>query len=152
MDYRDSLDEDVERLLGRFDFATKLFALEQEHHQRLKSVLITFVEVMDSFERLFGADEQIELSTQEMCDWIRTCRLIRRQLMQSLNDAGVTQFISSGKIASPDLHEISGVETRSDCEEDTIIRELFHGYRWDGEILRKARVIIAQPDRNAKEK
>ena len=144
MSQQDNLD-DIERFLGRFDFATKLSALEEENHQRMKSILISFIEVADSFDRLFsGVDEQNESFRETTHDLMKTCRLIQRQLLQSLKDAGVTQFMSSGQPACPDRHEIIGVESNPDYEEDTVVKELFRGYGWDGEVLRKARVIVAQ--------
>lgn len=135
----------TERLLGRFDFTVQLATKEREHRQHLRRLLLSFVEVMDSFDRfLAGLGESEEATPEAARQWLKTFRLIGRQFEQALRDAGVSSISCLGQKAEPGRHEIIGVVEAPGVGEDTIVQEVFRGYKWDGEILRKPRVKVAR--------
>ena len=149
MNDRDTFDP-AERLLGRFDFASQLAANEEDHRRRLRALLLSFIEVMDSFDRLFsGLDEHEEVPAGKAQQCLKSCRLIRRQLDHALSGAGVSATSSLMLPAEPGRHEIVGVKAVPGAEEGVIVEEVFRGYTWDGETLRKPQVIVAQANDHA---
>ena len=130
-------------LLEHFDFAAQIAAKEEEFRGELRGILLSFVEVMDSFDRSFAAaqnqqaTEKIDMPAEE------TVRLIRRQLESALQSAGVSPISSQGQRVQPGQHEIVGTREGDDIMEDLIVEELFRGYMWGDEVLRKPKVIVA---------
>ena len=129
---------ELEGLIGGFDFAKALAAKEEDHRANLRALLIPLLEVMDSFDRLFAF-----LEGKPVPEYLETVRLIARQLERVLNGAGATPVGSLGKAAEPGKHEILDVRDAAGVEEGLIVEEVERAYEWDGELLRKARVIVA---------
>ncbi|MEW6733406.1 MAG: nucleotide exchange factor GrpE [Acidobacteriota bacterium] len=137
--------EQAELLLKHFDFAAQLAAKEAQHQGQLREILLSFVEVMDSFDRLFyGMGEITELTLEQSHNCLKSCRLIQQQLDQALHNAGVTPLSSLGQLAEPGQHEIVAIKKAPGREADTVMQELFRGYKWNGELLRKPKVIVVQ--------
>jgi molecular chaperone GrpE (heat shock protein) len=137
--------EQAEKLLGRFDFAMQQAIQGEEHRAQLRTVLLEFVEVMDSFDRFLAAiGESDNVSPEQARRWLATFRLVGRQLEQALRRAGVTPLACLGLEAQPGRHEIVGVRDAPGVAPDTIVEETFRGYEWQGDILRKPRVIVAR--------
>jgi molecular chaperone GrpE (heat shock protein) len=141
-------DEDLfevsDRLLGRFDFAAELAAVEDNHREQKRRLLTSIIEVMDSFDRLFIT---IEDSFNSMSDPERqrfnSIQLIARQLERLLQNAGVTYIPALNVPFDSDKHFIVDVKEISGVPADTIVQEVLKGYEWEGEILRIPHVIIA---------
>lgn len=141
-------DEDVldatERLLGRFDFAAQLATLEREHRDQTQALLLSFIEVQDSLDRLFGnLEEEIESVSAKELARLKTLRLIGQQLEMALQKAGVTPIICLNRQCDPEKHVIVDVKQVPGVAEDTIVQEVFRGYEWNGEVLRLPHVIVA---------
>jgi molecular chaperone GrpE len=137
--------EQAERLLGHFDFAVQHARQEEAHRLQLRTMLLEFVEVMDAFDRFLATTEASEHITPEQTRrWLSTVRLIGRQFDQALRRAGVTPCACLGQEAQPGRHEIVAVREVPEVAADTIVEEMFRGYEWQGEILRKPRVIVAR--------
>jgi molecular chaperone GrpE len=137
--------EQAERLLGHFDFAVQQAIQEEEHRLQLRAILLEFVEVMDSFDRFLGTTEESEKTTPEQARrWLTTFRLIGQQFDQALRRVGVVALPCLGQELQPERHEVVGVRDVSEVAADTIVEEIFRGYEWEGEILRKPRVIVAR--------
>lgn len=140
----DTYDE-ADKLLGRFDFALQMAAKDDAHRAQTRAILLSFIEVMDSFDRFFaGLTETEEASGEAARNWLSTCRLIGRQLEKSLRDAGVKPIPCMGETAEPGKHEIIGAIDAPGMEKEIIVQEASRGYEWDGEIIRKPRVIVAK--------
>ena len=137
--------DQADRLLGRFDFASQMAIKEETHRRHIRAMLLSFVDVMDSFERLFsGLGEAEPMTADQARQCMKSCRLIGRQLDQALRQAGVTELPSLTQPAEPGLHEIVGSRPAPGVEDGVIVEEVFRGYGWDGEILRKPRVIVSR--------
>jgi molecular chaperone GrpE len=126
--------EQMQILSERFDLAWRLRELESEHVRELRRILLSFIEVVDSFDRLLAGDQLGEHPD--------TVRLIARQLEKALANSGVTSRPSLGQEADPARHEIVAAQPASQ-QADVIIAELERGWEWDGEMLRRAKVIVA---------
>lgn len=70
---------------------------------------------------------------------------ILRQLVKVLADEGVTPIQSVGLPFDPALHEAVDVTFDAKIEGPTVVTELERGYRHGDEVLRPARVRVAQP-------
>jgi len=141
MSEADNIFDQAHHLLGRFDFAAQLSAREAEHKEELRALLVSFLEVMDSFDRLFAGSPGAEEMSMPVS--LSTIRLIALQLENALRAAGVTPIACLGEQALPGRHQVIGTkEVR--VEDNTIVEELQRGYEWHGEILRKPCVLVAQ--------
>jgi molecular chaperone GrpE len=71
-------------------------------------------------------------------------QVIHRKLLALLESQGVTPIKSVGEPFNPELHEAIGSVQSDQHEPGSIVEELQPGYRWDEELLRPARVRVAQ--------
>jgi molecular chaperone GrpE len=130
----------ADRLLKRFDFASELADIERRYESRMRAVLLSFVEVMDSFDRFLAGGGARDTAPGPASS---TVGLIAKQLDRALQEAGVARMACSGKVVEPGRHEVDGTQKVPHAEPDTIVEEIVKGYEWDGRVLRKARVIVA---------
>ncbi|MDI6710006.1 MAG: nucleotide exchange factor GrpE [Bacillota bacterium] len=71
-------------------------------------------------------------------------RMIRRQLMETLNAQGLEPLTSVGQVFDPARHEAVGQVTGTEHPDDTVVEELRRGYLFRGRILRPAMVRVAK--------
>lgn len=129
-----SIFERAQLLTERFDYAYQLRQSEKQQREELRCLLLDFIEVMDSFDRyLRGRDGE---------EGLRTVRLIARQLEKALEGAGVKVLVSEGQMMDAERHEITGI--RPGETDDLVLEEIQRGYEWDGQVLRKARVVVSR--------
>ncbi len=69
---------------------------------------------------------------------------IHRNLLGVLERHGVTRFDSVGEPFDPRFHDAIGTVDSDEVESGTVAEELQRGYRWEDEVLRPARVRVAQ--------
>jgi molecular chaperone GrpE len=131
-----------ERLLGRFDFTLQLTEIEQQHRSAIRAILIPFIEVMDSFDRLLGDIQDTDSPLPDPMN-TNTVRLIARQLQNALRNAGVTRIECLNTAYDPHKHLAADVKDVPGIADETIVQEISKGYEWDGEILRLPHVIVA---------
>lgn len=73
--------------------------------------------------------------------WITGVEHVKKQLMNSFEQEGLEEIDVNGAF-DPTVHESAGEET-SDEKEGTILKVLMPGYRWQGTVIRPARVIVS---------
>lgn len=124
------------KLLAALDFSEETVAREARHRQEQVTLFQSLLDVADSFDRLVqeSGDEVVPL---------RTVKLLARQLALCLERAGVTHLPCLGETADPQVHEIVGTRPAEETAPDTIVEVVSGGYLWNGELLRRARVIVA---------
>ena len=108
-----------------------------------REIILSLLEVLDGLER---ALQHLENASPSLAEGVRA---IHRKLLSLLEAHGVTPFESLGRTFDPALHEAVGVVESSQVESSqfaagTVAEELQRGYRWDDELLRPARVRVAQ--------
>ncbi|MFL6211953.1 MAG: nucleotide exchange factor GrpE [Pyrinomonadaceae bacterium] len=139
--------DDMERLraqLGGF-FTRELSASDRQHRKGMGELLLSFIEVRDSLERLLAATETApESNPERVREWINSLRLIVRQVDIAFRARGVTPLACLHQRAEPGTHEVVGAVSQPGVEEETIVNEVMRGYEWDGEILRKPYVVVAR--------
>lgn len=104
-----------------------------------RDLLLGLLDVMDSFD-------QASHLTAEEAEASQGLQAIHRQLLNLLESHGVKPFHSLGEKFDPQLHEaVDTVEAEEvGVEPGTIVQEYQKGYRWDGRVLRPARVQVAR--------
>jgi molecular chaperone GrpE len=69
---------------------------------------------------------------------------IYRRLNNIIQAQGIVPYESLGETFDPALHEAVGLMENQDVEPGTVVAELNRGYRWGDDVLRPARVRVAQ--------
>jgi molecular chaperone GrpE len=109
----------------------------QYANQRLLKRLL---DVLDSFDAGFKAiPAQFE---QE--PWVEGMRAVERQLLQILEQEGVTPIDTQGKDFDPNYHEAMLYEPAEGASEGQILDELQRGYMIQDRVLRPTRVKVAK--------
>jgi molecular chaperone GrpE len=103
-----------------------------------REIILSLLEVLDGLER---ALQHLEKASPSLAEGVRA---IHRKLLSLLEAHGVAPFESLGRTFDPALHEAIGVVESSQFAAGTVAEELQRGYRWDDELLRAARVRVAQ--------
>ena len=103
-----------------------------------RDLLLGILETLDEFERAFKHAEQ----ESEPLD--QSLELIYRILRNRITSEGVMQFRSKGEAFDPKLHEAVGTASKDRFAPGTVVDEVRSGYKWGNDVLRPARVIVAQ--------
>jgi molecular chaperone GrpE len=103
-----------------------------------RDLILPLLEVMDDFERALqhAHDDTPSLGVG--------LRAVYRRLEGLLASEGVTAFESLGKYFNPLLHEAVGAVEGGGGEPGTVIEEVSRGWRLGDDLLRPARVKVAQ--------
>jgi molecular chaperone GrpE (heat shock protein) len=132
----------LDRLLGAVDFPSQLVLQERKHRSETCALLLCFVEVLDSFHRLFGVWKKQEkdggANDQE------TIRSIAEQLDLALRRVGVQPISSLGQRPEPGRHQVVAACDVPGVDVIVIVEEILCGYEWNGEILRKSSVVVSR--------
>ena len=128
------------RALADFDNYRKRVERERATAARngTREIILSLLPVLDGFDR---ALEHLGSKPSPMTEGLLA---IHRKLMGLLEAQGVTPFNSVGETFNPELHEAIG-SVKSDAHESgEIVDEVQRGYRWGDEVLRPARVRVAE--------
>ena len=71
-------------------------------------------------------------------------RLVRAEFSAALERLGIEEFSPEGERFDPNLHEAMAQHPVDGAESGTIVEVYQRGYRIDGNVLRPARVVVAQ--------
>lgn len=118
-----------------FDNAQRRMAKDMERlvWEGQAKVLRNLLDVLDDLERAIIAHEGGESGIA----------LIHKQFAKVLHQAGVSE-ITEHDTFNPEIHEAVTQIQSDDHEQGAIVAVLQKGYRFNGEVLRPARVSIAQ--------
>jgi molecular chaperone GrpE len=108
-----------------------------------KAMLQGFLDVADSLEQALASHRG------EENEWVRGTRAILQQLNEVLGRFGARPFNALGTLFDPERHEAAArVLASPDLADGTIVEVLRTGYEFeDGSLLRPARAIVAQSER-----
>lgn len=109
----------------------------QYANQRLLKRLL---DVLDSF----GAGFRAVPPQYENQPWVEGMRAVERQMLQILEQEGVTQIDAQGKAFDPNFHEAVSYEPAEGASEGQILDELQRGYMIQDRVLRPTRVKVAK--------
>jgi molecular chaperone GrpE len=103
-----------------------------------REVILPLLELLDGFDRALShiGDEPSALA--------QGVEALQRNLLSMLDREGVIPFDTVGERFDPRYHDAIGTVESGDLESGAVAEELQRGYRWGDEILRPARVRVAQ--------
>jgi molecular chaperone GrpE len=103
-----------------------------------RDIILALLEVLDGFDR---AVQQASEAPSSMSVGVQ---VLHRKLLGLLEVQGVTPYKSLGDVFSPELQEAIGSIQSDQYESGVIVDEVQRGYRGGDEVLRPARVRVAQ--------
>jgi len=128
------------RALADFDNYRKRVQRERESAAQAgkRQLVLALLDVMDDFERALAYANTAPASM------LTGARVIHQRLTDLLQAQGVVPYTSTGQPFDPALHEAVDVINTDRATPGVVLNELSHGYRWGEEVLRPARVRVAQ--------
>jgi molecular chaperone GrpE len=128
------------RALADFDNYRKRVERERESAAQAgkRQLVLALLDVMDDFERALAYANTAPESI------LTGARVIYQRLRDLLQAQGVVPYTSAGQPFDPALHEAVDVLNTDQAMPGVVLSELSHGYRWGDEVLRPARVRVAQ--------
>ena len=129
-------------LRTRADFENYRRRVERERdvavRQAKRELLRALVELADGFDRALA---HIDESPGSVAEGIHA---MRRRLTSLLEAEGVKSFESIGRPFDPTRHEAMATVRDGGGAPGTVVDEAGRGYLWDDELLRPARVRVAE--------
>lgn len=138
--------EDVSALMREVHTLRARLAEDSERARKDQTrLLLSMLDVLDSFERVFGNIEPREATADPQARiWVGNFRTVRRVLENHLRDLGVVRIEApEGKVV-PGLHTVSETREQLDLDDEVIVEELQRGYLWRNRVLRKSTVIAVK--------
>ncbi len=134
----DDLNDKVMRQMAEFENFRKRTEKEkgQMYDMGAKSILEKILPVVDNFER--GLD-----SAPEGDSFADGMKMIYKQLMTSLEDAGVKEIEAEGEEFNPDYHNAVMHVEDEELGENVVVEVLQKGYMYNDTVLRHAMVKVA---------
>jgi molecular chaperone GrpE len=128
------------RALADFDNYRKRVERERESTAQAgkRQLVLALLDVLDDFERALAYGNTAPASI------LTGARVIYQRLRDLLQAQGVVSYTSAGQPFDPALHEAVDVINTDQAMPGVVLNELSHGYRWGDEVLRPARVRVAQ--------
>lgn len=126
---------------------SELRKTKEDTRKEKKKLLLKFPEILDAFDRAFNNIEskvKDKDMDKQMAIWIGYFKSIRKLVERVLKELGGTVIETAGRKALPGLHTAFETRKVEGIEEDTIIEEKERGYLWDGEVLRKSKVVTVK--------
>jgi len=103
-----------------------------------RQLVLALLDVMDDFERALSYANTAPESI------LAGARVIHQRLTDVLRAQGVVSYPSAGQPFDAALHEAVDAVQTDQARSGVVLDELSHGYRWGDEVLRPARVRVAQ--------
>jgi len=128
------------RTLADFDNYRRRIERERAgaDHVGKRDLVLPLLEVLDDFDR---ALEHLG----DVPEWASSgFDAIYRRLNSILQAQGIVPYASLGERFDPVRHEAVGLTESQDVEPGIVVTELNRGYCWGDEVLRPARVRVAQ--------
>jgi molecular chaperone GrpE len=103
-----------------------------------REILVSLLEVLDSFDLALRHGSNVPSSVSE------GLQALHRKFLGLLEAHGVTPLKTLGETFDPQLHEAVGSAESDQYAPGAVAEEVQRGYRWGEELLRPARVRVAQ--------
>ena len=124
------------------DFENYRRRVDRESSRTVRSgkreIILSLLDVLDGFDRAFQHAEKNQSSLFE------GLQAIHRKLLGVLQAQGIAPFDSVGQAFNPELHEAIAAVAANGHPSGTVVDDVERGYRWGDEVLRPARVRVAQ--------
>ena len=118
---------------------------EQEHEREIRRLLLDILDVVDAFDRvLANINERGDEIAPEIKPWVGNVRSVYRLLERSLSDREVSAVAGVAEVFDPDWHDVVDVVDDPSRPAGEIVRCDRRGYRWRGQLLRRADVVVVR--------
>jgi molecular chaperone GrpE len=131
------------RLAAEFDNARRRWMKEREETRaRAQADLVRhLVDALDDIGRFAHVDP----ATTDTATVVQGVDMVEKKLMKLLVGAGLEVVDPTGQQFDPSLHEAVGTEPTPAREDDHVVARVYQvGYRFAGQLLRPARVVVKQ--------
>jgi molecular chaperone GrpE len=102
-----------------------------------RGIILPLLDIIDDMEKAMQWASDAEGAV------VKGVRIIHKKLLALLETQGVLPFESAGTPFNHDRHEAVAMAEREDLEPGTVVDELRRGYLWNNELLRPAKVRVA---------
>jgi molecular chaperone GrpE len=117
--------------------------LAKDAERSRRDVLISLLEVVDNLDRAIDAARAANKNSTDPL--LQGVEMVRQQFLATLDGFGVRRIESDGAVFDPRLHEAVTTVATDDVQADgRIVGIIAHGYRIGDDVLRPARVAVAQ--------
>jgi molecular chaperone GrpE len=124
------------------DFENYRRRVERESARTVRSgkreIILSMLDVLDGFDRA------LQHAGKDQSSLFDGLQAIHRKLLAILQAQGIAPFDSVGQTFDPALHEAIAAVAANGHPSGTIVEDVQRGYRWGDEVLRPARVRVAQ--------
>ena len=137
---------DVTRLVREVHVLESRLAAEADQAIRdQQKILLTMLDVLDSFDRVFANIEpRVGTADPQARVWVGNFRTVRKLLERHLRDLGVVPVEAPEGKPVAGFHTIVETREQPDLDNEVILEELQRGYLWRGQVLRKSRVVVVK--------
>jgi molecular chaperone GrpE len=131
------------RLAAEYDnFRRRTTKERQEAQQRGQADLLK--SMIDSLDDL-GRFAHVDHSTADAKTIVDGVSMVEKKLLKTLSGLGLETIDPIGEPFDPALHEAVMTEPAASPDEDHMVARVFQqGYRFNGQLLRPARVVVKQ--------
>jgi len=128
------------RALADFDNYRKRVQRDQDSTAQAgkRQLVLPLLDVLDDFERALAYANTAPESV------LAGARVIHQRLTDLLQAQGIVPYTSAGQPFDATLHEAVDAVKTDQAPPGVVLDELSHGYRWGDQVLRPARVRVAQ--------
>jgi molecular chaperone GrpE len=107
--------------------------------------LLALLDIVDAFDRILRPGGSTDDPRQALDRLRSNVEMTRRKFLQVLERSGVRRMELRGKVVDPNLADVEAVRERGDLPAETVLDEIAAGYWVDQSILRRAKVIVSDP-------
>ncbi|MCH9626928.1 MAG: Protein GrpE [Chlamydiales bacterium] len=141
------------RVLAESENARKRMQKERQDTMKyaIEGILVEFLHPLDNLEKALHFAESM---SDEVRTWAVGFEMLLNQFKQILNNHGVEEYHSVGKVFDPHLHEAVEMVETTDYAPGVVVEELVRGYKMGERPIRVARVNVAKApgENNSEEK
>ena len=103
-----------------------------------REIILALLDVLDGYDR---ALQHVEAAPASVAEGLEA---LHRKFLGLLEAQGVTPMMTLGENFDPQFHDAIGLVDSEEFPPGTVAEEMQRGYRWGDEVLRPARVRVAQ--------
>jgi len=133
----------AQRTQADFENFRKRAAREQglAEHRGVARVVRELLPALDNLDRALAAAEgRPDGAEHHLAEGFR---LVQAEIMAAMSRVGVEGYSPKGEVFDPNVHEAMAQQPVEGAESGTVVEVYQQGYRFDGEVIRPARVIVA---------
>ncbi len=113
-----------------------------------ESLITELLPILDNMERALQAPQ----TSEETRSFAEGFEMIRQQLTEKLEKAGMKEITAEGEVFDPTRHEAVMAVENEDHPADTVINVVEKGYTLNEKVLRAAKVIVTRTPAKAPDK